>query len=120
MTTYETIAQNLLDAARESGGVTLNPNTGTSPTKGYAVGNPYTGISFRDNDEANIKWIAQVVKECADKGCHVGSWRAPHGVIFVDAVDIVHDRDEAIEMGLFRTEIAIYDLDKGEEITLNY
>lgn len=120
MTTYTAIAETLLTAARTSGGITLNPSTGTSPTSGYAVGYPYGGISFRDDSEVDIKWIAEVAREADENGYFVGSWYAPHGVIFIDLVEVITDRDEAIEAGLSRTELAIYDLEKGEEITLNY
>lgn len=120
MTTYTAIAETLLSAARTSGGITLDPNGGESPTSGYAVAYPYMGISFLDHDDVDMAWVEEMVRDCSDKGYYVGSWKADHGVIFIDAVEIVSDRDEAIEKGLSRTEIAIYDLGKGEEITLNY
>ena len=120
MTSHEAIAARLLSDARTSGGATLDPNGGESPTSGYAVAYPYMGISFPDNGDVDMAWIQEMVRDCAAAGYYVGSWKAPHGVIFIDAVEIVADRDEAIEKGLSRTELAIYDIEKDEEITLNY
>lgn len=119
MNTHD-IAIELLDAARKRGGATIDPTTGEYATEGYAVGVPIgVGFSFRDfgSDFIDMETIVEFIDEVREKGYLVGSWKNLDSV-YLDAIQIFHDREEAIQAGMAAGEIAIYHLGTTEEIFL--
>lgn len=121
---YE-IASELLTRTRENGGATLLKN-GEVATKGYAtgIGQEY---KLKANDRLlfkNVATFAQIA-ECVDlilnnKTCNaVGFWYH-EGVLYIDAVMIFEELENALELGRIKKEIAIYDLNEQKEIKLSY
>lgn len=119
---YE-LASELLTRTRENGGATLLKN-GELATKGYAtgIGQEY---KLKINERLlfkNMATFAQVA-ECvelilANKTCNaVGFWYH-EGVLYIDAVMVFEELENALDLGRMNNEIAIYDLNNQQEITL--
>lgn len=117
--------------AEPGGGFTIDPHTGESVDKGYAVAvEGHSGVYGADEffaqnpDTGRTKGaeiFEQYVRDNADlfsqPGIHIGGWRDPEsGKIFLDPSEVVSDKDQAIQLGKDRDQIAIYDLGTGTEI----
>ena len=48
-----------------------------------------------------------------------GTWIAPDGRIYIDAVQVVSDRQQAIELAKQRGELAIWDAENKVEVTIS-
>jgi len=120
---YE-IASELLTRTRENGGATLLKN-GEVATKGYATG---IGQEYRMRKPQGLTFNGlqlRDVAECVDlilqnKTCNaVGFWYH-EGVLYIDAVMVFEELENALALGRMNNEIAIYDLNEQREITLSY
>jgi hypothetical protein len=118
---YE-LAVELLTRTRENGGATLLKN-GDLATKGYATG---VGQEYKIETAQGLKFTPGQLKdvaECvelilANETCNsVGFWYN-EGTLYIDAVLIFEDLEDALELGRIKNEIAIYDLNNQKEIKL--
>ena len=117
-------AANRLYNARRSG-CTLHLSDGLPPTVGYAVGRE--GWEVRLGPESCTAcliylWVQHVqdvwFRLHPEAEWAIGVWY-DKGFVYLDVVNVVLDRAEAIELGKDRSQLAIYDLEKGEEIRLD-
>lgn len=107
-----------------STGCTLRLDDGLPPTVGYAVGRE--GWELRLGRECVSKaligpWLDRVQSAKSlhpDADWAVGVWD-DKGFVYLDVVNVVLDRAEAIELGKDRSQLAIYDLAEGVEIRLD-
>lgn len=108
-------------------GETLHLSDGLPPTVGFAVGRE--GWEMRLGQECVSKalirsWLDRVQSDNArivadyDLDWAVGVWY-DKGFVYLDVVNVVEDRDEAIRLGRERSQLAIYDLSAGAEIRLD-
>ena len=82
-----------------------------SPTVGYAVGASLPTLMGERLTGGDVAlWLANVPHAVA----YFGAWR-DGGILYVDAVDYVIDRDAAVKLGRERGELAIYAFD-GEGV----
>ena len=119
---YE-LASELLIRTRENGGATLLKN-GELATRGYCtgIGQEY---KIKANERLlfeNMATFAQLA-ECvelilANETCNaVGFWYN-EGTLYIDAVMVFEDLDNALDLGRMNNELAIYDLNEQKEIKL--
>jgi hypothetical protein len=105
----QAIAQTLWDARETGATVTLGA---AEPTTGYVVGIP--GYVLVDAQSADI--VAQWVQQTPE-ATGFGVWRDQRtGRTYFDAVDVIQDRTLALMVAAVRDELAIWDLDAGEEL----
>jgi hypothetical protein len=109
------LAQTLLD-----GGGTFDARTLDRITDGaWAVGGSLTGhtLETRESRELDLAvafaYIVDTLRE--DGATIIGTW-VDDGVLYVDAIDLITDTDEAIRLARSRGEKAIYHL--TDKITL--
>jgi hypothetical protein len=111
----------LLFSAREAGGGTFLCN-GEKPLNfsGYVVGGKVPShrvfeVADNYNTIAKVENIAAWIDR--NPSTYYGSWK-DGDVIHIDAVDIVHDKEEAMSLGVKRNQLAIWDIEKGEDVRL--
>lgn len=103
------------DTLINGGGTFLNGRNISEELSGvFVVGGrvPSSVIDFTDTGA-----VADSVSELMNNHSVIGTW-FHEGKIHLDVVDIIHDREEAIELGKERGEIAIWDVDANTEIVL--
>ena len=112
---YLQIAQHGVMTSVSNGGTTMTTK-GVEVTSGCAVGGL---LEFKFKAGAPIQEIADAVKSISGNGdCNaVGFW-LNDGTLYVDAVQIIEDEVEAVELGRARDEIAIFNIGTMTEITL--
>jgi hypothetical protein len=106
--------------------------TGATRDSGYAVAleghslimaaevffsiNPATGLF--NGQEAMRTYIREHKEELSEPGMHIGGWYDTESQnIFLDLSQVFDNEAEAIQAGRDRDQIAIFDLNKGEEIS---
>lgn len=115
------IANVIVRTLRDGGG-TFNVHT-LEPIEdpvGYSVGGLATE-SFGDCtlEEVQDRIATFLVNRVAGLSEYLGTWIDPETNLWhLDAVEIIEDRDEAIEAGRKRGEIAIFDFGTFEDIRL--
>jgi hypothetical protein len=108
------LALSLLDAAFKDGGGTFYADGDTFDGTGFVVG----GKAPTFTCAATVIGPASVQAWMFNNPSRLyGSWM-DDGTIYIDAVDIFDDRDQAIEVGRLRGEKAIYDMAAGADIRL--
>jgi hypothetical protein len=108
------------------GGFSLNPST-LAPYEygGYAVG----GGDYKSNYEQHIgditlnefkSVIERIIHECeyAGKDVVIGGWVSANGNCFLEISDVYLSRAQAIDVGMMRDEISIWDFYEQKEIKL--
>jgi len=110
----------LLATIKRNGGATLNAATldYAEDATGYAVGLAKgTAIVLpEDADDTTLGLAMRLIAGAYDCS-FVGAWVAADGV-HLDPVAIIRDRHDAERIGRGNNQQAIYDLGKGEEVTL--
>lgn len=118
MNNATTTSVNLLFAAVNSGGGTISTDDCSSPSAGFCVARPEAElITAKLPHRAVVEaWLRHTV---SDDAAFVGVWvDSASGKVYFDEVRIVEDRDEAIKLGREWGQLAIFDLNEGEEIRL--
>ena len=102
-----------LDATLADGGGTFDAHTFAplGATWAWAVGGGIPGHTIELVAERDLEGaLAQAFAALVDAGADViGTW-LDEGVLYVDAVDLIEDTDEAIRLAAERGELAIYHL----------
>lgn len=113
------LALNLLDAALADGGGTFYADGDPFTRNGFIVGGKAPSLVISadtaigpDTTEMVARWIDD------NRSRMYGSW-LDNDTIYIDAVDVYDDREQAIEVGKLRGEKAIYDMASGEDIRLD-
>ena len=110
-----------LDATLTDGGGTFDTATLQPITAGaWAVGGSMPGTTLRPTDYRAyadlLRTFAEHYIDILSSGArYVGTW-LDDGVLYIDAIDIIEDTDEAIRLASERGERAIYHL--TDKITL--
>lgn len=105
-----------LARAAIAGGFTVATEDMSPVTHGFVVARPGTVFLPADNVEVAAKEIAKFLNDHPDVK-HLGGWYNPEDQkVYLDIVDIVADRDEAVRLGSKRNQIAVFDLDTMSEI----
>lgn len=101
-------------AAMNAAGFTINAETLQPVTSGYAVAIRETQNSFGNEGIASV---LDAIK--AGKANAIGGWYDEQsGLYYYDATLIVHDREQAIRLGIENDQLAIFDLNTMQEIRL--
>lgn len=104
-----------------TGGFTLNLDTLTYPTSGYAVScDKGFEEKFRHVTVAELVLYALDHEETLNKsGRHMGAWyNDQDGYVYLDVSVVTENRLEAIALGYHHNQIAVYDIANREEIVL--
>lgn len=110
------LASELVFSAREKGGGTFNANGDeVNPSSGYAVGGkaPTLIMGVKGRTISMVEELGRWLDKNPSR--YFGSW-ADNGVAYFDAVDIVDNRDLAIDFAINRGEKAIWDFANSREI----
>ena len=118
--------RSLLETVRTTGGATVSPLDGSSPTTGFVVARPdVKGDIIKADDffdpskgPAAIVAFMDAHPDAFDEpGEYLGLWHdTAHGEVALDAVEVMADREAAIAAGADRDEQAIWDIAGGAEI----
>jgi pentose-5-phosphate-3-epimerase len=122
------IALSIVDATRESGGLSVSMIDGSTPTNGYMVARTVGVTSaivdadvFFDPTRGHVAladfFIAN--RTHLTKGDYLGVWHdKPAGKIYLDVSENVSDKATAMALGSrsSRNQISIWDVEAGEEI----
>lgn len=109
------------------GGATYNLRSKKAPQSGYAV-SPYPERSKSVSVDEFKKGGRTVVRDYVNENYdllqqpkhYLGTWHdAQSGKVYLDVTVIERTRDRAFALATERDQIAIFDLAKGEEITVN-
>ena len=109
-----------IEDTKKNNGATYNLNTGEiNPSSGFFVGlKGGKGLKNRkDNSEEIQKFVLRNSTKLSDKDNFLGSW-IEKGVLFLDVVVRIDNKNEAIARGKKEEQIAIYDASTKEVINL--
>jgi len=119
--TADHVAERLIDAIPDGGG-TVQVYPGQADPVGYIVAFPgYTARLVVDEDIADAveDWLRSVQPILAwQNRAYAGIWVDSDGAVVLDVVEDITERAVAEALGRARGEIAIWDVKRGEEITL--
>lgn len=102
-------------AAAHPDGFTIDKNTGSPITSGYAVAVQDTQNSFSGRDLEQVLDRAKLSDIDA-----IGGWyNSADGRYYFDAVMIMDELQDAIRAGLSNKQLAIFDLNRMDEIRLD-
>ena len=109
-------------------GYTYNPWSGSTPEQnkkggkvGYAVALTHNVMlhGIEGNPGAVTAFLRKHSVKLKLDDMYIGIWENPdNGECSFDLVKVVRDREDAVSLGRLRKQIAIYDLDKEENILL--
>jgi uncharacterized protein YjbI with pentapeptide repeats len=119
--------EKIVKAVKDNEGYSVKPLTGEVPKDGYMVAVPNTSQTMPAEDffsEKGIQAVANEIKDfiesneaAFDGGAWLGLWHAKaDGIIVFDVVDQIASRSEAIQQGIARDQISIYDVVNEVEI----
>lgn len=109
------IADIITNTLANNGGTFRNGvNISDTLTTGYVVGGIVSSVVVPVEDAQTLTDALECFTSAYDV---VGTW-LHDGMIHIDAVEIIHNREDAIETGRVRGEIAIWNVADSEEITL--
>ena len=105
-----------------SGGATMSLNTEVPTTGFFAAFQQFEKVvDGIPSEDALIECIADYTKKNAEvlalHDTMIGSW-VNEGKIYLDIVQHFTDREQAIAFGIQEKQLAIYDIDNQESITL--
>jgi hypothetical protein len=113
-------ALTLLKAIKKNGGFTLDSKGNFYTGKGYAVATIGNEKRFTAN-RLNLFNLAELIKEYRKKltsdNLMIGAW-LDGGKVFFDISEIVQDKDQAIQLGKERKQLAIFNFSDFSSITL--
>jgi hypothetical protein len=107
-------------ACATNGGATINPRNQRNVTNGYAVGlGGADSLPQWHADRITDAFVGAVDAATATAqkmdGGALGAW-IHRGRVYVEPVEVLQDRDRAMNVARMRGEIAIFDLNTGTEI----
>lgn len=102
-------------AAANPAGFTVNAQTFESITSGYAVAVLDTQNSFNAEGAARVM---EYVNNHPEVNAVGGWYNSENGRFYYDATIVVNDLATAVELGKANQQIAIFDLNKLQEIRL--
>lgn len=101
-----------------NGGASAMFGTGSAPSSGYMVSLP----GREERIPVGLYTAQHAVDYAARnyiKGAYLGAWLNPDdGHVYLDVSNCIGSRAEAEMFGRLRSQLAIYDVAKGEAITL--
>lgn len=112
------------EVSKPDGGFTYQPVTEHSPTKGFAV-SPYPERSFAKpvKDFTFSDLVDYAIKNrdaFANRDHYLGGWHDPaSGKVFLDVSVVKTNRKEAHALALAKDQIAYFDLETFESVTVN-
>lgn len=105
-----TVTQILID-----GGGTYSLDGTPVPSTGYFVSVPDRTLTVPAT--VITQDILEAYAETVPAGLLLGGW-VNKGLVYLDATEHFADREEAIAEGIDRNQLAIWDIENGEEIEL--
>jgi hypothetical protein len=107
----------LLTETMDKGGATFEARTLRPVTSGgWCVGGGMPGYTFVADSADPMRGLTSAIDGLIEDGARrIGTW-LDDGVVYVDAIDIITNTDEAIRLARSRGEKAIYHL--TDKITL--
>lgn len=118
----EVVAESIADGHNKDGGTTISQQSGRSIKKGFPV-----GVGFEMQIEGKeitaeqvLAFEAKYAEELGTPGRQMGTWyNEEEDKTYLDVVQIAQTQDEALELGEKHGEIAVYNLETGEEIQVD-
>lgn len=105
----------VLQAIRQNGGATFD-SKGNLHTSGVAVAGIAPALKVAEK-AFTAEVLEKTLRLFAGTALY-GAWVDPEGILWLEPTEVYQDRETAIRIGRQRGEIAVFDLDTGEEIFL--
>lgn len=109
----------------KTGGITINLQGGI-PRKGYAFAPSKTSefkistdVFEKDRNAFIDEFISKNKQTLSQPGSHFGLWRSDDGFVYMDIIQVVADLAQAKKAAKASNQLAIYDLEKNEAISLD-
>lgn len=115
------VLYSVVEDTLKDGGLTVKPFTGEKPSGGYMVALQgfelkvpvsefFTGIV--------VDYIEQHAQKLMDNpSLCLGTW-VNEGIVYLDLSENIQSRDKALELGKERGQLAIFNLETFEEVTV--
>ena len=114
---HDLAAQRVYDATIADGGTTLDATLSPVHSGGWAVGGNGPVRILPIGERMPIRF-GDALYAAIERGApYIGTW-TEEGSVYIDGVDIIPERADAIRLGTERGEIAIYNLDTQETVRL--
>lgn len=109
--------------SQPDGGFTMHPLTGEQPTTGFVVSVYKGSEKVIPAKSLTPVELVQFVKDnmalASQEGNFVGAWHNPKdGNVYLDISRVTQSRAEAEQLGRENNQLAIFDLQKGQSISL--
>lgn len=118
----EVVAETIAAEHNKEGGTTISQQSGRSIKKGFPVGVGFEEIigGKEVSPEQVLAFEAAHADELGSPGRQVGTWyNEKEDKTYLDVVQIAQTQEEALELGREHGEIAVYNLETGEEIQVD-
>lgn len=127
----EPAIKTLIEETREKGGSTVSATDYLVPDHGYMVGGIVDSLIFdanllSDSDHEELvrnmigQWVDKHFNIAADPSTFLGGWIDKEtGQMFVDLSEHFTNEHQALQVARTYGELAIWDIDKGEEIRVS-
>lgn len=102
----------IIEYTRTNGGCTVASGSISESSTGYVVGGKVPTVIVPESDTVALH---NTIVQFANTYDSYGTW-LHDGNVYIDAIDILYDRDSAIALGRARGELAIYDIANGCDI----
>lgn len=121
-TISRTEARDLLARIQFKGGFSYRPVNHSSPTKGYVV-SPYESRSESHaladvTEEALVDYALKNADLLEKEDHYFGAWN-DNGRVYLDVSITKQSADEAIKLAQEHDQIAVWDIEKGEQVVVN-
>ena len=118
--------KNFIKQTITDGGCTYSINSGEiNPSSGFAVAMEHRELIVNElgltSDKLLRSYIDSNLDVLSSNNCYLGSWKSSHNgkdIYYLDCVEVIADRDDAIKCGIDNNQLAIYDLENEIEIIL--
>jgi hypothetical protein len=117
------VAETITDKHNKTGGSTISRQSGRVINKGYPVGIGAEKVvdGKEITPEIIAEFEAEFAEELVDPARQIGTWyNEEDGKTYLDVVHIAKTEEEAMELGRINNEIAIFSLETGETIPLEF
>ena len=114
----------LLNQVLTTGGATIKPNLSLFTGKGYAVAvsKVFERVIPLDGDARNLQalfngHLTELRFAAASRGAYIGAW-VFEGKLYLDLSEVVQNKAKAVDLGLKRGQLGIFDFENQVTIDL--
>lgn len=105
----------------DDGGITVRVSDMHEPLTGYAVSLPGTEERiplWRFDAEAVAQYVGDHLDDLTASDRYLGAWVDGVATVYLDVTEVIPDRATAVRLGRERHQLAIFDIDRQQDIRL--